>query len=109
MLMSLLSNRLLLLPYPPSLVDNLVSFGNPVGHIFFEVSGVVVHGTMLFRVLLSLDMIGSRFSGAVIKCDTTIFQHKMIVAMSPYRMVGQVGLEPLLGVSSTQIVRDAAL
>jgi hypothetical protein len=89
MLMSSLSSRLLLLLYPPSLVDNLASFENPVEHIFFEVAEVVVHGTMLFRVLWLLDMIRSRFSGAAIKCDTMIWQSKTtIVVMSPYRMVG---------------------
>jgi hypothetical protein len=94
--MSSLSSRLLLLPYPPSLVDNLAGFENPVGHIVFEVAEVVVHDTMLFRVLWLLNMIRNRFSGAAIKCDTMILQSKTIVVMSPYRMVGRVELGHLL-------------
>jgi hypothetical protein len=41
-------------------------------------------------------MKGNRFLKAVVRCDKTILLRKTIVAMSPYRMVGRVGLAHLL-------------
>ena len=109
MRMSWLSSLLGWLSLFPNRVGILAGFENREGRIFFAVVAVVARGTMLFLELLSRDMTGIRSSEAVTKCDKTILLHRTNVVMSPYRMVGQVVLELLLGVSSTQIVRDAAL
>ena len=48
---------------------------------------------MLFRVILLLGKIRNGFSEAVTEYDKTILLNKTIISKSPYRMVGQVGLE----------------
>ncbi len=63
---------------------------------FFGAVAVGGLDMMLFRVILLLGKIRNGFSEAVTEYDKTILLNKTITSKSPYRMVGQIGLECLL-------------